>query len=193
MESTYDTPMPLLALMNSGEERSAAERCGEIYEELRKLAHAQRRQWVGNETLNTTAIVHEAYLKLAKRRSPFENRLHFFATAARAMRHILVSYARQATCEKRGGKTEHAAVDVELLADSVTLNDILALDDGLTRLAEIEARCARVVECHVFAGLTLAETANALSISRTTAKRDWAFATAWLYREFTGRSERVGP
>jgi RNA polymerase sigma factor (TIGR02999 family) len=162
-----------------------------VYEELRSLAHRQRRQWDGDLTLNTTALVHEAYLKLAgQRQLPTESRAHFLGIASRAMRHILCNYARDRRRQKRGGGRPHLPLDQVEAADGTALNlsadqaDRLAgLDEALRRFEAIAERQCRVVECRFFGGMSVEETAAALGVSPRSVKRDWAFARAWLLRE----------
>lgn len=162
-----------------------------VYGELNRLAHRQRQQWDGDLTLNTTALVHEAYLKLAgQKRIPTESRAHFLAVAAKAMRHILCNYARDRRRLKRGGGLPHVplepASDVEAadLALSADQTDALAaLDHALCRFEQVAARQSRVVECRFFAGMSVEDTAAALGVSARSVKRDWSFARAWLRRE----------
>lgn len=165
-----------------------------VYEELSRLARRQRRQWDGDLTLNTTALVHEAYLKLAgQARIPAENRAHFLAIAAKAMRHILCNHARDRRRQKRGGGRLHLSLEqaeqvddvesspLELSADQT---DMLArLDEALRRFEGIAERQCRVVECRFFGGMSVEDTAAALGVSPRSVKRDWAFARAWLLRE----------
>jgi RNA polymerase sigma factor (TIGR02999 family) len=164
-----------------------------VYEELHALARRQRRRWQGDHTLNTTALVHEAYVKLvAQRRIYVEGRAHFLALASRAMRHILCNHARAARAWKRGGGVERLsldAMDVPAAAASSAEEHsevLLALDEALRRLEQVDARQSRVVECRFFGGLTIEETAAALGISPRTVKRDWQVAQAWLNREIGG-------
>ena len=162
-----------------------------VYEELRSLAHRQRRQWDGDLTLNTTALVHEAYLKLAgQRRLPTESRAHFLGIASRGMRHILCNYARDRRRQKRGGDRPHLPLDQVEAADGRALDlsadqaDRLAgLDEALRRFEQVAERQCRVVECRFFGGMSVEETAAALGVSPRSVKRDWAFARAWLLRE----------
>ncbi len=162
-----------------------------VYEELRGLAHRQRRQWDGDLTLNTTALVHEAYLKLAgQRQLPTESRAHFLGIASRAMRHILCNYARDRRRQKRGGGQPHLPLEDADPADGTALDlsadqaDRLAgLDEALRRFEAIAERQCRVVECRFFGGMSVEETAAALGVSPRSVKRDWAFARAWLLRE----------
>ncbi len=162
-----------------------------VYEELNRLAHRQRRQWRGDFTLTTTALVHEAYLKLAgQRQLPTGSRAHFLAVASKAMRHILCNHARDRQRQKRGGGQPHLTLDEAAQAESAALElsdeqaDRLAeLDEALRRFERIAERQCRVVECRFFGGMSVEDTAVALSVSPRSVKRDWAFARAWLHRE----------
>jgi RNA polymerase sigma factor (TIGR02999 family) len=166
-----------------------------IYDELQILARRQRRRWRGDFTLNTTALVHEAYLKLVGR-APVgvRSRGHFFALASRAMRHILCNYSRDRRARKRGGDLERIPLEEELAAGISRLPDgpdpdlLAALDGSLSALEEVHPRPARVVECRFFGGMTVEETSVALEISPRTVKRDWQFAQAWLQRDMDGAS-----
>ena len=157
-----------------------------VYEELRSLAHRHLAREAEGHTLSTTALVHEAYLRLGDQEGgsvAFNDRTHFFAIAARAMRHILVDHARRQHATKRGDGARRVPLEavVGLAADE--RNGLLvALDEALEELAALDARQARVVECRFFAGLTEEETAEALGIGLRTAKRDWAKARSWLYQ-----------
>jgi RNA polymerase sigma factor (TIGR02999 family) len=163
-----------------------------VYDELRVLAQQQRRRWHGDLTLNATAIVHEAYIKLMHQDAAVPaNRGHFFAVAAKAMRHVLCNYARDRRRFKRGGGAEHltlneAIAGTALVADS-KLAELSELDEALQRLEQVHERQARVVECRFFAGLSIEDTATALGLSPATVKRDWTMARAWLYREIQNR------
>jgi RNA polymerase sigma factor (TIGR02999 family) len=160
-----------------------------LHEELRLVAHRQRRRWHRDDTLGTTALVNEAYLKLRRqKRIGTASRAHFLALASRAMRHILSTYSEQRRTLKRGGGLTRVPLDESHMpaADEATGNgeDILAaLDGALRRLEESYARQCRVVECRFYGGLTVEQTAAALGTSTRTVKRDWAFAQAWLKRE----------
>ena len=154
-----------------------------IYPELRKIARANRRRWRGNETISTTVLINEAYLKLAGRLDDYDSRAHFFATASRAMRQVLINYAERFSACKRGGNPLRVTMPTDLALAGDTVESLLAVDDVLTRLEADNERQCRVVECRVFGGMSVEETAAALGISARTVKRDWALATAWLYRE----------
>lgn len=170
-----------------------------IYNDLHARAQQQRQFWNGNYTINTTALVHEAYIKLVDREdAQWNSRAHFLAVAAKAMRHILIDYARQCQRKKRGGGVPRLSLD-DLsggLADTGLFQavddraDVLvALDDVLRRLGSEKERQGRVVECRFFGGMTIPDTAAALGISPATVKRDWVMAQAWLYRELQQMAE----
>lgn len=154
---------------------------GRVYDELRRLAHVVRGGRAG-DTLNTTALVHEAYLKLASAKTlEVRSRPHFFALAARAMRQILVDAARRRLAQKRGGDSPPTVtLDESIFQDPLRPSQLVALDDALARLDAIDPRRARVVEHRIFAGLTADETAALLGVSRPTVERDWRAARAWL-------------
>lgn len=155
-----------------------------IYDELRRLAHTQRRRLGPHKLLNTTALVHEAYLKLANRENAtWEDRRHFFRIAARVMRDVIVDHARRQRAAKRGGTAPHVPLDDLPPLPDLEIEDVLGIDESLNRLEAIEPRQARVVELRYFVGLTIEETAEVLDISPATVKRDWRSARAWLYRE----------
>ena len=155
-----------------------------IYEELRRLAHAQRNRLRSHETLNTTAIVHEAFIKMAGRdKASYQNRLHFFRIAARVMRDVVVDYARYKNTAKRGGPEADQSLEEAMVLPEVEAEEVLALNEALKRLEKLDERQARVVELRYFVGLTIEEIADALDISSATVKRDWTTARAWLFRE----------
>lgn len=188
--STQTTVTRLLVELDGGDRSALDEVFSLVYEELHALARRHRRRWHGDETLNTTALVHEAYVKLVRQeRVSVESRAHFLALAARAMRHILCNYARGRRTRKRGGGIEPLPLD-ELkgvpgaaLAPEDPSMLLADLDDALRRLEELDPRQGHVVECRFFGGLTVKETAAAMGISPRTVKRDWALAQAWLHRE----------
>lgn len=155
-----------------------------VYDELRRIAHRQLARERGDHTLGTTALVHEAYLKLVDQtRAQLTDRAHFFAVASRAMRRILVDYARRHRALKRGGVAGAVSLDDSALIAAERADTLVALDEALTRLAEVDERISRVVECRFFGGLTEEETAEALQITARTVRRDWVKAKGWLHRE----------
>lgn len=157
-----------------------------VYHELRRVARARLRAEPNGHSLQTTALVHEVYLRLIEvDRLTFENRAHFFAVAARLMRQILVDHARRRRAEKRGGGATIIALDPGVAAVPPPGVDLLALDRALDDLAKREERLCRVVELRFFAGLTIDETAAALSVSPVTVERDWSFAKAWLFEKLS--------
>jgi len=160
-----------------------------VYDELRRIAHGKLRREDAGHTLNTTALVHEAYLKLVDLRGvQWQDRTHFFAVAARAMRRILIDYARGRKRAKRGGDAIRIPLAEALDAPVEQADVLLELDDALSRLEALNERQCRVVECRCFAGLSVEETAQALGVSTPTVKRDWAFSRAWLNRELASHS-----
>ena len=155
-----------------------------IYGELRAIARRKLRSERTGHTLNTTALVHEAFLKLVQLdRIQWQSRAHFLAIAAQAMRHILVNHALRRKRAKRGGGAAHVPLDEVPDLPVEEADRILALDGALAKLAAVNPRHARVVECRFFAGMSIEETATALEISPATAKRDWTLLRAWLRRE----------
>jgi RNA polymerase sigma factor (TIGR02999 family) len=154
-----------------------------VYEELRRLAHHYMRGERADHTLQTTALVNEVYLRLAGIDAlKWRDRAHFFAMAGRLMRRVLVDYARQRACEKRGGGVSVTSLTEHAVAPQPSV-DIVALDAALERLATVDPQQGQVVELRFFAGLSVEETAEALGISPATVKRDWATARLWLYNE----------
>ena len=159
-----------------------------VYEELhRQAANYLRRERVGH-TLQPTALINEVYIKLINQQHvDWQNRAHFFGIAAQGMRRILVDYARSRHRNKRGGNAENVPIDSEVLAISDTRSvDLIALDEALDRLAQLDQRQARIVELRFFSGMSVEETAEALGISPATVKNDWRTAKAWLFREING-------
>ena len=162
-----------------------------VYEQLHRLAHRQLQSEASGHTLSTTALLHEAYLKLVDQTgAPWQDRAYFFAVAARAMRCILVDHARRNHAARRGGGAQTRIVLDEVeIAVTERAAEIVALDEALQRLAELDPRQAKVVECRYFAGLTETETAEALGISVRTVAREWVTAKGWLYREMRDGSD----
>ncbi len=176
----------LLADLSDGDENAVNVILPRIYDELQAMAHGQLRRERADHTLNTTALVHEAYLKLVKQdRVTWQNRAHFFAIASTAMRRILVNYAHKRNAEKRGGGEALATFDEGMgsPARETKAEELIALDTALERLSAMNERQGKVVEYWFFGGLTQEEIAEVLGISVPTVRRDWTFAKAWLSRE----------
>jgi RNA polymerase sigma factor (TIGR02999 family) len=192
MEESSDANVSrLLDAVQAGDRSALDELYSLVYGELRVLAHRQRRRWDTSGMLNTTALVHEAYLKLVKQRQiHLETRAHFFALAATAIRHIVSNYARDRQARKRGrgvrtvSLTELGSAPPGELRVSDDHTDLLvAIDEALNRLERVSPRQRGVVECRFFGGMSVEETAAAIGISTRTVKRDWMLAQAWLQRE----------
>ncbi len=184
----------LLKAAGSGDKEALEQLAPVVYDQLRSLAHRQLRGEYGPRTLSTTALVHEAYLKIIDTPNfPSENRGHFFAVAARAMRHIMISEARRRGAQKRGSGATHFELDENRVSIDEVSAELLSLDEALDRLQVKNQRLARVVECRFFAGLTVEETAEAVATSPRTVKRDWRVARAWLYREMSLPSPPANP
>jgi RNA polymerase sigma factor (TIGR02999 family) len=176
----------LLVRWREGDNRAGDELLDTVYSELRRLAAHYIRQECPDHTLQATALVHELYIRLvASEPVNWQNRAHFFAVAAQQLRRILVNYARDKQAQKRGGKRVKLALsDVSDISESRN-QDVLAVDEALRHLEELDGRAARVVELRFFGGLTEREAAEALGISVATLKRDWDFARAWLVRHLS--------
>lgn len=181
----------LLRAWGRGEAAALDELLPLVYDDLHHQAERYMRAQPGGHTLQTTALVHEAYLRLIgpdAGASAFENRAHFFGVAARAMRSVLVDHARAWHAAKRGGGARALTLGAaDDLAEHEPDVDVLALDEALTRLAELDPRQARIVELRYFAGLSIDETAETIGVSHATVERDWRTARLWLLRELTGR------
>ncbi len=159
-----------------------------IYDELRRLAHHYMSRERPGHTLQTTALVDEAYVRLVNRqRVHWQNRAHFFAIAAHLMRSILVDHARSHAYAKRGGGAHKIPLDEAMVISQERAAEVVALDDALEQLTRIDPRQSRIVEMRFFAGLTIEETAEVLSLSPATIKREWSTAKAWLYHELNKR------
>lgn len=173
----------LLLLWGEGKKEAADELFGLLYRELRRLAHLQLRRRRPGETLSTTALVNEAYLKLVDRsRLSLAGRHHFYSLAARAMRQILVDYARRQGSEKRGGKALRSELEAGEIPVAERTAELVAIDEALTELEALEPRLGRVVELRFFAGLSVEEAAQVLEVGERTVRRDWQKARAFLYR-----------
>jgi len=189
--SQPDPPVPeitqLLRECSNGNKAAWDDLLPLVYDELHRQAARYLKRERVDHTLQTTALIHEAYLKLIDQRSVnWESRTHFFAIAARAMRRILVDYARTTHRKKRGGDDIKLPLDEVMLAATEDRSvDLIALDEALNKLAKRDQQQSRVVELRYFGGLTLEETAEALHISRATVASDWSMAKVWLYRELT--------
>jgi RNA polymerase sigma factor (TIGR02999 family) len=175
----------LLHAVNRGEPSAPEDLYRLVYEELRRLAGARMGSQRDGHTLQPTALVHEAYLRLVGSDSRWQGRAHFFGAAARAMRQVLVDHARRRGARKRGGGRGRISLSDLDPATEARLDDLLALDEALERLAARDRRKASVVELRFFAGLEVDETARALGISPRSVHLDWRFAKAWLFREMT--------
>jgi RNA polymerase sigma factor (TIGR02999 family) len=177
----------LLADWSHGNDAALAELTPLVYEELRRLAHRHMGGERPDHTLQTTALVNEAYLRLAGETNPnWQSRAHFFAVAARAMRHILVNYAKSYGAQKRGGGAIKVDLDEAALVSLEESKEIVDLHEALERLATLDSRKAQVVELKYFGGLNYDEMAEVLKISSITVRRDWRFAKAWLYTQLHG-------
>lgn len=154
-----------------------------VYDTLREIARQRLRQFRPGETMNTTALVHEVYLKLIDQtRAGWRDRAHFFATASRSMRFILIDYARARTAARRGGRQADLPLDALQVAADERADDLIALDEALTQLATLDERLGRIVELRFFAGMTYEEIAEVTARSVPTVKRDWQRARTWLYQ-----------
>jgi RNA polymerase sigma-70 factor, ECF subfamily len=179
----------LLEQWSHGDDAAVVELTPLVYEELRRLAHHYMEGQRPNHTLQTTALVNEAYLRLADQTNPnWQNRAHFFAVAARAMRQIVVDYARSQRSQKRGGGALKVELDEAAIVSPEESKEIVDLHEALERLAMLDSRKAQVVELKYFGGLNYDEMAEVLKISRVTVRRDWEFAKLWLYTELNDAS-----
>jgi RNA polymerase sigma factor (TIGR02999 family) len=178
----------LLEAWSDGKQEALDELLPLVYDELRRMAKRYMNSQPSGHTLQTTALIHEAYLKLADQKEKrWQNRAHFFAVAASAMRHILVDHARARQAEKRGGATEIISLEDVAIISNERAAEIVALDDALKNLFALEDRKGRVVELRYFGGLSVEETAEVLKVSPETVMRDWRFAKTWLLRELSNQ------
>ncbi len=174
----------LLAKMGASQDDGMAELFPAAYAELRRLAGAYLRKERAGHTLQPTALVHEAFLRLIDQgRATWESRSQFIGVSAQMMRRILVDHARRRAALKRGGGHDNGARPPEIAAEAIQLEDVLAVNEALTRLAAFDARQARIVELRYFGGLSVDETAECLGVSRRTVLREWTVARAWLHAE----------
>jgi len=177
----------LLLAWNEGDESALEKLVPLVYNELRRLAKRRVRLERPDHTLQTTALINEAYLRLVDVRNVrWQNRAHFFALCARLMRRILVDYARTRHYAKRGGGAQPVSLDQSPAVSPAPSTDLVAVDDALHALAEVDARKAQVVELRFFGGLTVEESAEVLKVSPETVRRDWKLAKVWLLRELGG-------
>ena len=187
MDSPATSPQrvtQLLAHWSQGDDGALGELTPLVYEELHRLAHHHMSRGHPDHTLQTTALVNEAYLRLAGQTSPnFTNRSHFFAVAAQAMRQILVNYAKASQSQKRGGGAIKVELDEAAIVSPEQSKAIVDLHEAIERLGALDSRKARVVELKYFGGLNHGEIAEVMKISSVTVRRDWVFAKAWLYDE----------
>ena len=180
------TATALLLAWGDGDPDALNELVPLVQDELRQLARRHLRRERAGHTLQATALVNEAYLRLIEiKRVRWQNRAHFFAMASRVMRRILVDAARARGYQKRGGGAEHVSLDEALVVSNEPSHDLVALDDALNALAAFDARKSQVVEMRFFAGLTVDETAEVLHVSADTVMRDWRLAKVWLLRELS--------
>jgi RNA polymerase sigma-70 factor, ECF subfamily len=176
----------LLSELSGGDPQAASKLIPVVYNELRHLAAGYMRRERPDHTLQPTALVHEAYMKLLAQRSvDWQGRAHFFGVAAQLMRRILIDHARSHLRQKRGGEHPKVSLDEALVFSEQQSGEILAVDESLKRLEQLDPRQARVVELRFFGGLSVEETAEVLKVSAKTVKRDWSVARAWLYADIT--------
>lgn len=184
-KSSPEQVTQLLLAWGNGDQQALADLTPLVYDELHRLAGGYLRRERRGHTLQTSALVNEAYLRLVGQQVGWQNRAHFFGIAAQLMRRILVDYARGQRADKRGGDLVHLALDEALEEAAAQDADIVALDDALNRLAVFDPRQSRIVELRYFGGLTIEETAEALGIGHSTVEREWTLARAWLRRQMS--------
>jgi len=178
----------LLRQWRSGDKEALDKLAPLVYDELHRLAHQYISRERPDHTLQTTALVNEAYLRLVEQKDvDWESRAHFFAVSAQVMRHILVDYARQHASAKRGGEFQKVALEEQAIVSRERAAELVVLDEAMQALHEIHPRRSRVVELRYFGGLNNKEASEVLKVSETTIERDWRFAKAWLYRELQAR------
>lgn len=184
----------ILNAIEQGDRQAASRLLPLVYEELRRLAARKMAQESSGHTLQPTALVHEAFLRLVgdEDLEQWESRGHFFVSAAEAMRRILIDNARHKQSAKRGGERQrHELQEHDLVLQPDDFETLIALDEALTKLAALDTQLARLVELRYFTGLTVEETAQVLNVSPRTTKRNWAYARAWLRREMEGEEESI--
>jgi RNA polymerase sigma factor (TIGR02999 family) len=185
-EAAVDDISQLLRAWTDGDQNALEGLTPIVYDELRRLAHRYMRRERTGHSLQTTALVNEAYVRLVDyKRMQWQNRAHFFAVSSQLMRRILVDHARSHNV-KRGGGVPHVSLEEAALVSAGRAADLVALDDAMNLLARLDGRKVRVVEMRFFGGLTVEETAEVLKVSPVTVRREWSSAKVWLYRELAG-------
>lgn len=185
--ATSERVTEMLSELTQGGDQAAEQLMPLVYEELRALARRYMADEQSAHTLQTTALIHEAYLRLAGHSEPaWESRAHFFRVAARAMRRVLIDHARQQRGPRKGGDARRVPFDDEVLAVNDSMVDLLELEDALEKLSALDGQLAQIVELRFFGGLTVEEVARMLKISPRTVKRDWRLAKSWLHRAMSG-------
>jgi RNA polymerase sigma factor (TIGR02999 family) len=183
--AVHDVTQLLIAWSN-GDQAARDQLMSVVYEELHRLAQRYMRRESPGHTLQTSALVHEAFLRLVDQRNVhWQNRSHFFAVAAQMMRRILVDYARSRSYAKRGGGARAVSLDEGLIVSEERSAEVVAIDEALEALAKFDARKSQIVELRFFGGLSINETAEVLGVSPSTVSADWAMAKAWLHREIS--------
>jgi RNA polymerase sigma factor (TIGR02999 family) len=191
MKPSSNNVTQLLIAWGDGDQTARDELLPLVYDELRRLAHRYMNRERPGHTLQTSALVNEAFVRLVNQREArWQNRAHFFGIAAQMMRRILVDYARNRQFEKRGGKARQVTLKEDLIVSEERSAKMVALDDALRGLAAIDPRKSRVVELRFFGGLSIDETAEVLAVSPGTVMRDWTLAKAWLRREMSSENDR---
>jgi RNA polymerase sigma factor (TIGR02999 family) len=179
---TADNLTGLLVEWRDGDQAALDRLMPLVYDQLRRIAHRYVQRERDGHTLQTSALVNEAYLRLADQKVVWQNRAHFFAVTARVMRHILIDHARRRRYTKHGGDARQVSIDEAAAMSMERAAELIALEEALDELAQLDQRKSRVVELRYFGGLSLEETAETLNISLMTVRRDWRAAKAWLYR-----------
>ena len=194
MEANPSDITMLLAEVRRGNDEALGALVAALHKELRRIAARHLRRERSDHTLQPTALVNEAYMRLVDQRDKnWQNRAHFFAIAAQVMRRILINHARDRRAAKRGGDAAHLNLDDVFVLSEEKADELIALDDALERLAKIDARRGKIVEMRFFGGLSIEETAHVLKVAQSTVSQDWRLARAWLHAEIqTGYGEMRG-
>jgi RNA polymerase sigma-70 factor, ECF subfamily len=193
MDETRGQTTRLLKAMHAGDDAAAAKLLPLVYAELHRVANAYMRRERPDHTLQPTALINEAYLRLIQEDVDWNSREHFVGFAAHVMRRVLVDYARAHNAEQRGGKVEHVELQDQLAISPQRLEQVSQLDEALDKLEKENPRQARVVELRYFGGLSIEQIGATLGIAPRSVKRDWALARIWLFEELKPRGERVNP